>query len=88
MQDKIGLYLDRLYLLQQRVRRNRMFSRPALETVSGPDVNYCEVQAKVSHCSKELQNKRARRLDHCLQSFKHNAVDTLTISAGITLDAH
>ena len=43
LQDKLQLYLDRLLILQQRLRRHPVFNKPALSGMGGSHQDYCEV---------------------------------------------
>lgn len=43
LQDKLQLYLDRLLILQQRLRRHPLFNKPALSGMGGSHQDYCEV---------------------------------------------
>lgn len=44
MQDRFNMYLDRLLLLHQRLRRDKTFSRPALADADISEQNtYCQV---------------------------------------------
>ncbi len=43
-QDKLELYLQRLYLLQQRVRRSPLFSRPVYSELSAQRRDFCEAR--------------------------------------------
>ena len=57
-QDKLELYQQRLYLLQQRVRRNQLFQRPVYGNLSGQQQNYCEVtSSSVMTLNKECQDQ-------------------------------
>ncbi|KAK9814165.1 hypothetical protein WJX72_001491 [[Myrmecia] bisecta] len=42
-QDKQQVYLDRMYLLQQRLRRNPMFSKPVFDNLGGTSRAFCEL---------------------------------------------
>ncbi len=57
-QDKLELYQQRLYVLQQRVRRNQLFQRPVYGNLSGQQQNYCEVtSSSVTTLDKECQKQ-------------------------------
>jgi len=43
MQDKIQMHLDRMYLLLQRLRRNKNFSRPAFAGLKASSRGFIEV---------------------------------------------
>lgn len=47
-QDKMDLYMNRFYLLHQRLRRMKMFSRPVIVTASVQSRQYCEVCPELS----------------------------------------
>ena len=43
VQDKIQMHLDRMYLLLQRLRRNKNFSRPAFAGLKASSRGFIEV---------------------------------------------
>ena len=43
LQDKIQMHLDRMYLLLQRLRRNKNFSRPAFAGLKASSRGFIEV---------------------------------------------
>jgi hypothetical protein len=43
LQDKVELFLDRMHLLLQRLKRNRNFSRPAFAGIKSNSREYAEV---------------------------------------------
>ena len=44
VQDKIQMHLDRMYLLLQRLRRNRNFSRPAFAGLKAASRGFIEAR--------------------------------------------
>lgn len=44
LQDKVQMYMDRMYLLLQRLKRNRNFSRPAFAGIKANSRDYVEVR--------------------------------------------
>ena len=48
MQDKIQMHLDRMYLLLQRLRRNRNFSRPAFAGLKAASRGFIEARPSPS----------------------------------------
>ncbi len=66
LQDKLQLYLDRLLILQQRLRRHPLFNKPALSGMGGSHQDYCEVsQALKSVGLPLLPDGPDSLLQHC-----------------------
>ncbi len=59
MQDKIQMHLDRMYLLLQRLRRNKNFSRPAFAGLKASSRGFIEVR-KASHALRLSLQDSAR----------------------------
>jgi hypothetical protein len=49
-QDKVQMYLDRMYLLLQRLKRNRNFSRPAFAGIKADSRDFVEVRSDLVVC--------------------------------------
>ena len=50
VQDKIQMHLDRMYLLLQRLRRNRNFSRPAFAGLKAASRGFIEARPPCHPC--------------------------------------
>jgi Ser/Thr protein kinase RdoA (MazF antagonist) len=48
--DKVGMYLGRMHLLLQRLKRNRNFSRPAFAGIKAASRDYVEVGRAACAC--------------------------------------
>lgn len=54
VQDKIQMHLDRMYLLLQRLRRNKNFSRPAFAGLKASSRSFIEVMPRASLVAYQL----------------------------------
>ena len=56
VQDKVQMHLDRMYLLLQRLRRNRNFSRPAFAGLKAASRGFIEARHP---CTASLARKQS-----------------------------
>ena len=72
LQDKIQMHLDRMYLLLQRLRRNKNFSRPAFAGLKASSRGFIEVPRPFPsplldfYCASCGQTPRCRRAGHMM----------------------